>query len=100
MFIVKALTEENGKSSRHNRDIFNSCLSQLAHSHTLVWLPKRTVEKKIIIFVFLFLKASGYFLLSSSFFPEQEFTTPHGFLIEEVGEMSKKFTAGLPVSTR
>lgn len=76
-------------------------LRELAHSHTLVWLPKPMMEKKKmkIIFVFLFLKALGYFLLPSSFFPEQEVTTPHGFLIGEVGEKSKKFTAGLPVST-
>lgn len=61
--------------------------------------PNPRWKKKKSIFVFLFLKALGYILLPSSFFPEQEFITPHGFLIGEVGEMSKKLTAGLPVST-
>lgn len=49
--------------------------------------------------MYLFLKALGYFLLPSSSLPEQEFITPHGFLTGEVGEKSKKFIAGLPVST-
>jgi len=39
-----------------------------------------------IIFVFvLFLKASGYFLMPSSVFPERELTSPHGFLAGEGG---------------
>lgn len=77
-------------------------LGELAHRHTSVWLPKPIMEKeqRSFLFCFVFLKALGYFLLPSSFFPEQEFTTPHGFLIGEVGEKSKELTAGLPVSTQ
>lgn len=64
-------------------------LGELAHRHTSVWLPKPIMEKekwRSFLFCFVFLKALGYFLLPSSFFPEQEFTTPHGFLMGEVGE--------------
>lgn len=51
-------------------------------SHAWFGETKPTMEKEkqraFLSFV-LFLKALGYFLLPSFFFPDQEFTTPHGF---------------------
>lgn len=64
----------------------------------MVWETKPTMEKEkwrpFLSFVLL-LKALGYFLLPSSFFPDQEFTTPHGFLRGEEGE-SEDLAARLP----
>lgn len=50
--------------------------------------------KMRVILLLLFVKALGYFLLLSFFFPEQEFVSPHGFLVGEVGEKSQGCTAG------
>lgn len=54
--LLRLWLKKTVKSSRHNRDIFSSCLSVNSLSHTLVWLPKPTVEKKkkdnFCVFVF------------------------------------------------
>lgn len=50
-------------------------------------------------FCVLFLKASGYFLTPSSFFPERELTSPHGFLAGEGGARARGPQPGCPPPT-
>lgn len=70
-------------------------------SHTWFGKPNQQWKKKNEdYFCHLFLKALGYFLLPSSFFPDQEFSTPHGFLIGEEGESPRTLQpCCLPTST-
>jgi uncharacterized membrane protein YkvA (DUF1232 family) len=101
-FIVKARLKKMIKRTRHNGKTFSTMLSCLSVNLLTVTLwfgfpnPQWKKEKmKFVVSFVLFLKALGYFLLPSSFFPEQEFITPHGFLVGEIGEKSKELAAGL-----
>lgn len=80
---------------RHLQQHCHTILDEPAQSHFgLAPQTHNGKGKSEDYFFHLFLKALGYFLLPSSFFPEQEFTTPHGFLGGEVGEKSKGRAAG------
>lgn len=96
VFIVKAWLRKRSEKQTQRRHLQGRAV-RWTHSHTVVWLSKLTMEKeKWRSFLCLFLKALGYFLLPSSFFPEWELTTPHGFLPGEGGESPRSLQQGFP----